>query len=94
MTSLYSTDALVVSLSGVQQNITLPSDAYQGAIIWFKQWFSGFMRIYPPAGYKLYDDNSENTYLDVGHGETAMCICLSNVTVNGSKIWLLGKFKF
>ena len=93
-TNLSSSVSLVVSTSSSQRNIYLPSDAYQGTVIWFKQWYSGFMRIYPPSGYKLFDDNSENTYLDIGHGETAMCICLTDVTVSGSKIWLFGKFKF
>ena len=32
-------------------------------------WWTGYMRIYPRSGQKLYDDNTENEYYDVGCGQ-------------------------
>lgn len=93
-TAVTTETTLVVSLSRVLQNVYLPSNAYNGTVIWLKQWFAGTMRIYPPEGYKLFDDATENTFLDVNHGEVAMCICLTDVSVSGSKIWLFNKHRF
>lgn len=96
-TTLSKRTSLVVSLSSNQQNVYLPADAYQGTAIWLKQWSSGFMRVYPPEGKKLFDDSSENSYIDIGEGYSAMCVFIDSIvfgtdpTVYG--VWLISKFR-
>ncbi|MFR9166372.1 MAG: hypothetical protein ACLVKO_09235 [Dysgonomonas sp.] len=97
--NLYRTTSLVISLSSNQQNVYLPSDAYRGTVIWLKQWSQGYIRIYPPNGQKLYDDSTENSYIDVGEGYMAMCIFIDNISFSSDPdnrygVWLLSKFKF
>lgn len=98
-TRLNKNNSLVVSLSQNQQHVYLPSNAYRGTVVWLKQWSTGYIRIYAPLGQKLFDDNSENDYIDVGEGWTAMCIFIDDITFssdpdNSFGVWLLSKFKF
>lgn len=79
------------------QHIYLPTDAYKGTTIWFKQWWTGYMRIYAPLDQRLFDDSSENEYLDVGEGWTAMCTYIGEwgSSESGYKgTWMFSKFKF
>ncbi|MFT4221993.1 hypothetical protein [Dysgonomonas sp.] len=97
--NLYRTTSLVISLSSNQQDVYLPSDAYRGTVIWLKQWSQGYIRVYPPNGQRLYDDSTENSYIDVGEGYTAMCIFIDNISFSSDPnnkygVWLLSKFKF
>lgn len=95
-TRLTKTDSLFISLSANQQHVYLPTNAYRGTVVWLKQWATGYIRVYAPYGQKLYDDDSENEYIDIGEGWTAMCMFLDDITINDSRydVWLLNKFKF
>lgn len=96
-TQLITTDTYVFSDSEVQQTVILPIyDVYTGRKIEFKQWKSGFIRLQPPAGQKLYDDSTENTYIDISEGETATVVCVGEKRIgdNNYKVWLLSKYKF
>jgi hypothetical protein len=97
VTNLTKTASLVVSLSANLQNAYLPNNGYQGTVLWLKQWGSGVMRLYPPAGQTLYDDSTENSYIELTSGYTAMCVFVDEITINGvinNKIWLLSKFRW
>lgn len=96
-TQLTATDTYVFSDSEVQQTVILPIyDVYIGRKIELKQWKSGFIRLQPPAGQKLYDDSTENTYIDISEGETATVVCVGERLINSvkTKVWLLSKYKF
>lgn len=96
-TSTFLTDAqtLVVGLSSVKQNVYLPASDKQGQTIILKQLWAGYMRVYPRSGYKLFDDNTENEYYDVGMGQ---CLIAHFVkfAINGENVsvWTLSRFKF
>ena len=96
-TQLITTDTYVFSDSEVQQTVILPIyDVYTGRKIELKQWKSGFIRLQPPAGQKLYDDSTENTYIDIAEGETATVICVGKTKVGNDFVdtWLFSKYKF
>lgn len=96
-TQLITTDTYVFSDSEVQQTVILPIyDVYIGRKIELKQWKGGFIRLQPPAGHKLYDDSTENTYIDIAEGETATVVCVGEKRIgdNNYKVWLLSKYKF
>lgn len=93
----YLTDAqtLVVGLSSVKQNVYLPASDKQGQTIILKQLWTGYMRVYPRSGYKLFDDSTENEYYDVGQGQ---CLIAHFVkfAINGENVsvWTLSRFKY
>lgn len=65
---LSETDSLVIGYSRNQQIVYLPSDGVIGRTIFFKQWWTGYMRVYPRSGNVLYDDHTVNDYYDIGEG--------------------------
>lgn len=96
-TTTYLTDeqTLVVGLSSVKQNVYLPASGKQGQTIILKQLWTGYMRVYPRSGYKLFDDSTENEYYDVGQGQ---CLIAHFVkfSINGENVsvWTLSRFKY
>ena len=96
-TTTYLTDeqTLVVGLSSVKQNVYLPASDKQGQTIILKQLWTGYMRVYPRSGYKLFDDSTENEYYDVGQGQ---CLIAHFVkfSINGENVsvWTLSRFKY
>lgn len=96
-TTTYLTDAqtLVVGLSSVKQNVYLPASDKQGQTIILKQLWTGYMRVYPRSGYKLFNDSTENEYYDVGRGQ---CLIAHFVkfSINGEdvSVWTLSRFKY
>lgn len=96
-TTTYLTDAqtLVVGLSSVKQNVYLPASDKQGQTIILKQLWTGYMRVYPRSGYKLFDNSTENEYYDVGQGQ---CLIAHFVkfSINGEdvSVWTLSRFKY
>lgn len=95
-TNLTKRITLVTCGSSNQKDVYLPIDAYPGTVIWLKQWGRGFMRVYPPEGQKLFDDSSENSYIDIGEGWTAMCMFIGDIRIEGVDypVWLMSKFRF
>lgn len=92
---LSETDSLVIGYSRNQQIVYLPSDGVIGRTIFFKQWWTGHMRVYPRNGNVLYDDSSQNDYYDIGEGQGAI-FHFTIGYVNGVKksAWLVSRYKF
>lgn len=92
---LSETDSLVIGYSRNQQIVYLPSDGVIGRTIFFKQWWTGYMRVYPRSGNVLYDDHTQNDYYDIGEGQGAI-FHFTVGYVNGVKTsaWLVSRYKF
>lgn len=92
---LSETDSLVIGYSRNQQIVYLPSDGVIGRTIFFKQWWTGYMRVYPRSGNVLYDDSSQNDFYDIDEGQGAI-FHFTVGYVNGVKMsaWLVSRYKF
>lgn len=92
---LSETDSLVIGYSRNQQIVYLPSDGVIGRTIFFKQWWTGYMRVYPRSGNVLYDDHTQNDYYDIGEGQGAI-FHFTVGYVNGveKSAWLVSRYKF
>ena len=92
---LSETDSLVIGYSSNQQIVYLPSDGVIGRTIFFKQWWTGYMRVYPRSGNVLYDDHTQNDYYDIGEGQGAI-FHFTVGYVDGVKksAWLVSRNKF
>lgn len=92
---LSETDSLVIGYSREQQIVYLPSDGVIGRTIFFKQWWTGYMRVYPRSGNVLYDDSSQNDYYDIGEGQGAI-FHFTIGYIDGVKMsaWLVSRYKF
>jgi len=92
---LSETDSLVIGYSRNQQIVYLPSDGVIGRTIFFKQWWTGYMRVYPRNGNVLCDDSSQNDYYDIGEGQGAI-FHFTIGYINGVKksAWLVSRYKF
>ena len=92
---LSETDSLVIGYSRNQQIVYLPSDGVIGRTILFKQWWTGYMRVYPRSGNVLYDDHTQNDYYDIGEGQGAI-FHFTVGYVDGVKksAWLVSRYKF
>lgn len=90
---LSETDSLVIGYSRNQQIVYLPSDGVIGRTIFFKQWWTGYMRVYPRSGNVLYDDHTQNDYYDIGEGQGAI-FHFTVGYVDGVKksAWLVSKY--
>lgn len=92
---LSETDSLVIGYSRNQQIVYLPSDGVIGRTIFFKQWWTGYMRVYPRGGNVLYDDHTQNDYYDIDEGQGAI-FHFTVGYVDGVKksAWLVSRYKF
>lgn len=92
---LSETDSLVIGYSRNQQIVYLPSDGVIGRTIFFKQWWTGYMRVYPRSGNVLYDDHTQNDYYDIDEGQGAI-FHFTVGYVDGVKksAWLVSRYKF
>lgn len=92
---LSETDSLVIGYSRNQQIVYLPSDGVIGRTIFFKQWWTGYMRVYPRSGNVLYGDHTQNDYYDIGEGQGAI-FHFTVGYVDGVKksAWLVSRYKF
>lgn len=96
-TSTYITDAmsLVVGFTSGQAKVYLPASTREGQTIIFKQWWTGYMRIYPRNGQKIFDDHTENEYYDVSEGQELIAHFV-RAAINGEsvQVWVVSKYKF
>lgn len=92
---LSETDSLVIGYSRNQKIVYLPSDGVIGRTIFFKQWWTGYMRVYPRSGDVLYDDHTQNDYYDIGEGQGAI-FHFTVGYVDGVKksAWLVSRYKY
>lgn len=92
---LSETDSLVIGYSRNQQIVYLPSDGVIGRTIFFKQWWTGYMRVYPRSGNVLYDDSSQNDFYDIGEGQGAIFhFTVGYVNSVKKSAWLVSRYKF
>lgn len=92
---LEPTDSLVIGYSRKQTIAYLPSDGIIGRTIFFKQWWTGYIRVYPRSGQHLYDDSSENSYYDIGQGQMGIFVFTVGYIEGVKKeAWLVNRFKF
>lgn len=92
---LSETDSLVIGYSRNQQIVYLPSDGVIGRTIFFKQWWTGYMRVYPRSGNVLYDDHTQNDYYDIDEGQGAIFhFTVGYVDGVQKSAWLVSKYKF
>lgn len=92
---LSETDSLVIGYSRNQQIVYLPSDGVIGRTIFFKQWWTGYMRVYPRSGNVLYDDHTQNDYYDIGEGQGAIFhFTVGYVNSVKKSAWLVSRYKF
>lgn len=92
---LSETDSLVIGYSIKQQIVYLPSDGVIGRTIFFKQWWTGYMRVYPRSGNVLYDDSSQNDYYDIGEGQGAIFhFTIGYIDGVKKSAWLVSRYKF
>lgn len=92
---LSETDSLVIGYSRKQQIVYLPSDGVIGRTIFFKQWWTGYMRVYPHSGNVLYDDSSQNDYYDIGEGQGAIFhFTIGYIDGVKKSAWLVSRYKF
>ena len=96
-TGVYLTDSqsLVIGIGTQQCNVYLPASIREGQTILFKQWWTGFMRIYPRSGQKIYDDHTENDYYDVDEGQMLIAtFATAYIDNNKVEVWLVNRFSF
>lgn len=92
---LSETDSLVIGYSRKQQIVYLPSDGVIGRTIFFKQWWTGYMRVYPRSGNVLYDDSIQNDYYDIGEGQGAIFhFTIGYIDGVKKSAWLVSRYKF
>lgn len=92
---LSETDSLVIGYSRKQKIVYLPSDGVIGRTIFFKQWWTGYMRVYPRSGNVLYDDSSQNDYYDIGEGQGAIFhFTIGYIDGVKKSAWLVSRYKF
>lgn len=92
---LSETDSLVIGYSRKQHIVYLPSDGVIGRTIFFKQWWTGYMRVYPRSGNVLYDDSSQNDYYDIGEGQGAIFhFTIGYIDGVKKSAWLVSRYKF
>lgn len=98
-TYLSAGHTLVIGYTSATATVYLPSSPREGQIIYFKQWWSGKMRVRPYTGHKIYDDTRENEYYDFGEGQGGMFVFTIGYITSGStttkvETWLVSRWKF
>lgn len=71
---LSETVSLVVGYSKNEEIVYLPNDGVIGRVIFFKQWWTGSMKLYARGGQLIYDDHTVNSYHKVYEGKMAVAI--------------------
>lgn len=95
--NLGTTDTQAVGLTNKDKTGTvyLPTDGYEGKVIFAKQIGQGAMRFYPKSGQKIFDDITENNYYDVSEGQEAK-FTFTVFNLNGKRVeaWSVSRWKF
>lgn len=95
--NLGTTDTQAVGMTNKDKTGTvyLPTDGYEGKVIFAKQIGQGAMRFYPKSGQKIFDDNTENNYYDVYEGQEAK-FTFTVFNLNGKRVeaWSVSRWKF
>lgn len=96
-TYLYGSESFILGLtnSGVTRNVYLPSDGFEGKIIFAKQVGQGAIRFYPRSGQYIHDDSSQNDYYDIPEGWLGIFV-FTKFYLNGvaREVWTVSMCKF
>ena len=95
--NLGATDTQAVGLTNKDKTGTvyLPTDGYEGKVIFAKQIGQGAMRFYPKSGQKIFDDITENNYYDVYEGQEAkFTFTVFNLNGKRVEVWSVSRWKF
>lgn len=89
------TQVVGLTNSGNRGLVYLPTDGYEGKVIYAKQIGAGSMRFYPTSGQKIFDDTSSNDYYDVANGyECKFTFSVYNLNGERVEVWLVSRWKF
>lgn len=88
------TQAIGLTNKNKTGTVYLPTDGYEGKVIFAKQIGQGAMRFYPKSGQKIFDDITENDYYDVPEGwEAKFTFTVFNLNGNRVEAWCVGRWK-
>lgn len=89
------TQAIGLTNKGKTGTVYLPTDGYEGKVIFAKQIGQGAMRFYQKSGQKIFDDITENDYYDVPEGwEAKFTFTVFNLNGNRVEAWCVGRWKY
>ncbi len=92
-------DTMVIGYCSDEEIVYLPTDPYEGLVVFVKQWWSGYMRFKPRTGHHIYDDHTENDYYDFAEGQGGMFVFSIGYIGSGSsakktEAWIVSRWKF
>lgn len=90
---------MVIGYCSDEEIVYLPTDPYEGQVVFVKQWWSGYMRFKPRTGHHIYDDHTENDYYDFAEGQGGMFVFSIGYIGSGSsakktEAWIVSRWKF
>lgn len=92
-------DTMVIGYCSDEEIVYLPTDPYEGQVVFVKQWWGGYMRFKPRTGHHIYDDHTENDYYDFAEGQGGMFVFSIGYIGSGSsakktEAWIVSRWKF
>lgn len=98
-TYLSAGDSIIIGYNSAVSTVYLPSDPYEGQVIFVKQWWSGTMRFRPRTNHHIYDDHTENEYYDFSEGYAGMFVFSIGYIGSGSnavktEAWIVSRWKY
>ncbi|MBQ7776905.1 MAG: hypothetical protein IJ379_13395 [Lachnospiraceae bacterium] len=92
---LSADDTMIIGYTSAAATVYLPSSPKEGQVVFFKQWWSGYMRVRPYTGHVLYDDTSKNDYYDFGSGQGGMCVfTIGYIDGVKTEAWVISRWKY
>ena len=98
-TYLSAGDSIIIGYNSAVSTVYLPSDPYEGQVVFVKQWWSGTMRFRPRTNHHIYDDHTENEYYDFPEGYAGMFVFSIGYIGSGSnavktEAWIVSRWKY
>lgn len=98
-TYLSAGDSIIIGYNSAVSTVYLPSDPYEGQVIFVKQWWSGTMRFRPRTNHHIYDDHTENEYYDFPEGYAGMFVFSIGYIGSGSnavktEAWIVSRWRY
>lgn len=92
---LDDSDTYVMGAGSERCIVYLPASSRKGQTVFAKQVWTGYLRVYPRSGQKLYDDHTENEYFDIREGHMGF-FTFSVFYLNGDRqeAWLFNRIKW
>lgn len=98
-TYLSAGDSIIIGYNSAVSTVYLPSDPYEGQVIFVKQWWSGTMLFRPRTNHHIYDDHTKNEYYDFPEGYAGMFVFSIGYIGSGSnavktEAWIVSRWKY